>query len=65
MKTKCGRAIAKLLMWLGATWGAAVILIYMTHRYDWKAATLAFIAGCLGVILKTLYVDIWEEDDEG
>jgi hypothetical protein len=51
-------------MWLVTTWGAAIILIYMTHRYDWKAATLAFIAGCLGVILKTLYVDVWEEDNE-
>ena len=64
MKTKCGKEIARFLAWSGSTWGAGVILIYMTHRYDWKAAMLAFVAGCFGVILKTLYNDVWEEDDE-
>lgn len=64
MKMKCGKKTAKAVMWFLASGFSAVILVYMTYAYDWKAAALAFVAGWIGVKFKTLHYDCWEEDYE-
>lgn len=51
-------------MWFLASGFSAVILVYMTYAYDWKASALVFVAGWIGVKFKTLHYDCWEEDYE-